>query len=135
MTSSGVRTPPDAPGADATPGTAPVLSGQRARFSSLRPNLVSTLVRIEPGRPAYALGLRMAIIMIVPLAVGVGLGQVGPTTFVALAALNGGMADSGGARSTRWRAMTAGTVFNALALAPAPWPATTSGRRFRWCWW
>jgi uncharacterized membrane protein YccC len=74
-------------------------------------------VRLEPGRPAYALGLRMAIIITVPLAVGVALGQVGPATIVALAALNGGMADSGGAKITRWRAMTAATVFNAVSLA------------------
>ncbi len=111
MRSSGVRSPPPA-----THTTAAGI-GPSSRFGQLRPNLLSTLVRLEPGRPAYALGLRMAIILIVPLAVGVGLGQVGPTTIVALAALNGGMADSGGAKSTRWRAMTAATVFNALALA------------------
>jgi uncharacterized membrane protein YccC len=112
-----VRSAPDSTDAVNTAGTAPVLSGQRARFNSLRPTLVSNFVRLEPGRPAYALGLRMAIIVTVPLAVGVGLGQIGPTSIVALAALNGGMADSGGAKITRWRAMTAATVFNALALA------------------
>ncbi|MGH9097655.1 MAG: hypothetical protein ACRDWB_09540, partial [Acidimicrobiales bacterium] len=104
--------PPDAPGAG---GITTV--GQGSRFAQLKPHLVSALVRLEPGRPAYALGLRMAIIITVPLAVGVGLDQVGPTSIVALAAVNGGMADSGGAKITRWRAMTAATIFNALALA------------------
>ena len=112
MANSGVRPPSHA--AQTTTGT---IGPSPPRFGQLRPNLVSTLVRLEPGRPAYALGLRMAIIITVPLAVGVGLGQVGPTTIVALAALNGGMADSGGAKITRWRAMTTATVFNALALA------------------
>ena len=59
----------------------------------------------------------MAIIITLPLAVGVAVGQIGPATIVALAALNGGMADSGGAKITRWRAMTTAAVFNALALA------------------
>lgn len=78
--------------------------GQRPRFGQLRPNLLSTLVRLEPGCPSYALGLRMAIIITIPLAIGVAVGQIGPATIVALAALNGGMADSGGAKVTRWRA-------------------------------
>jgi uncharacterized membrane protein YccC len=115
--SSGVRSTPPATertGAGITGG----LSGpSSSRFGQLRPHLLSTLVRLEPGRPSYALGLRMAIIITVPLAVSVGIGQVGPATIVALAALNGGMADSGGAKATRWRAMTAAAVFNALALA------------------
>ncbi|HWE67909.1 MAG TPA: FUSC family protein [Acidimicrobiales bacterium] len=114
-----MRFPPDATDAGGTAGTITTTAtvGRRSRFAQLQPHLVSTLVRLEPGRPAYALGLRMAIIITVPLAVGVGLGQVGPTSIVALAAVNGGMADSGGAKITRWRAMTAATLFNALALA------------------
>ncbi|HEY1988580.1 MAG TPA: FUSC family protein [Acidimicrobiales bacterium] len=113
-----MRSSPDATDASDTPGTATAPTvGERSRFAQLQPHLVSALVRLEPGRPAYALGLRMGIILTVPLAVGVGLGQVGPISIVALAALNGGMADSGGAKITRWRAMTAATVFNALALA------------------
>ena len=55
--SSGVRSTlhaTDGTGPDITPATI----GRRSRFGQLRPNLLSTLVRLEPGRPSYALGLR-----------------------------------------------------------------------------
>jgi uncharacterized membrane protein YccC len=115
--SSGVRSPPHATEATDFTDSADTTTSQASRFGQLRPNLLSMLVRLEPGRPSYALGLRMAIIITIPLAIGVAVGQIGPATIAALAALNGGMADGGGAKITRWRAMTAATVFNALALA------------------
>jgi len=111
--SSDVRSPPHAAETTVTDATA----GQASRFRQLRPNLIATLVRLEPGRPSYALGLRMAIIITIPLGIGVAFGEIGPATVIALAALNGGMADSGGANVTRWHAMGVATFLNAVALA------------------
>ena len=76
MPSSGVRSPPHATETtDTTVSTDPTTS-QASRFGQLRPNLLSTLVRLEPGRPSYALGLRMAIIITItiPLAMGAAFG-------------------------------------------------------------
>jgi uncharacterized membrane protein YccC len=79
--------------------------------------LVHAATRLEPGRPAWAVGIRMGCILAVPLVVGFATGRVAQSTIVCLGALNGGMADTGGAPATRRRALTAAAVCNAAAFA------------------
>jgi uncharacterized membrane protein YccC len=83
----------------------------------LQPHPFADLLRLQPGRPALAVGLRMAIVISVPMMVGASVGQLGPATTVCLGALNGGMADVGGARSSRWHALGAAMVLDALAIS------------------
>jgi uncharacterized membrane protein YccC len=99
--------------ADGTPGEVPDQPGRAAQLRGV----VASLFHLEPGRPAWVVGARMAVIIAVPLAVGTAIGQVPDATFVCLGALNGGMADTGGAQSTRWHALGAASVGNAVAIA------------------
>jgi uncharacterized membrane protein YccC len=59
----------------------------------------------------------MAIIISVPMILGASFGELGPATTVCLGALNGGMADVGGSRSSRWHALGAAMVLDAMAIA------------------
>jgi uncharacterized membrane protein YccC len=82
-----------------------------------RARLARGLVRLEPGRPSFAVGLRVAIVLTIPLAIGAHLGDFAAATIVCLGGLNAGMADTGGAPVTRWRAFVAATILNAASLA------------------
>ncbi|MDQ1361859.1 MAG: hypothetical protein QOJ44_2236 [Acidimicrobiaceae bacterium] len=89
---------------------------QPVPFESSRPHPLRSLVQLAPGRAAYGLGLRMALLITVPLAVGIAIDEVGPATLFSLGTLNASMADVGGARVSRWHALSAATVLNALAI-------------------
>jgi uncharacterized membrane protein YccC len=88
-----------------------------AGLNRFRPHPLRDLLRLEPGRPALAVGLRMAIVISVPMIIGASMGKLEPATTVCLGALNGGMADVGGARSSRWHALGGAMVLDALAIA------------------
>ena len=92
-------------------GTAPPLP-----FASSRPHLFRSLVQLAPGQPAYGLGVRMAIVITVPMIVGAAVHEIGPATMVSIGTLNSGMADAGGARISRWHAFGAATVLLSLAM-------------------
>lgn len=85
--------------------------------ASLRPHPLAALVHLEPGRPSVAVGLRMAVVITVPMAVGAATGRLAEATTVCLGALNAGMADVGGIRTNRWHALLAATVLDAVAFA------------------
>jgi hypothetical protein len=74
-------------------------------------------------------GLRMALVITVPMVVGASVGELVPATTVCLGALNAGMADVGGAQSSRWHALIAAMVLDALAISVgtvaglSPWAA------------
>jgi uncharacterized membrane protein YccC len=86
-------------------------------LDALRPHPWSALVRLQPGRPAVAVGLRMAVVISVPMMIGASIGRIGPATAVCLGALNAGMADVGGDRRSRWHALMAAMILNAVAIA------------------
>ncbi len=85
-------------------------------FESSRPHPFRALIQLQPGRPAFAIGLRMAILIAVPLAIGVAIGELAPATLFCMGTLNCSMADVGGARISRWHALCAATVLNALSV-------------------
>lgn len=85
-------------------------------FASSRPHPFRSLVQLAPGQPAYGLGLRMAILITVPMIVGAAVHQIGPATVISIGTLNSGMADAGGARISRWHAFGAATVLLSLAM-------------------
>jgi uncharacterized membrane protein YccC len=58
----------------------------------------------------------MAILITVPMIVGAAVHEIGPATVVSIGTLNSGMADSGGARISRWHAFGAATVLLSLAM-------------------
>jgi hypothetical protein len=89
---------------------------QPVPFESSRPHPLRSLVQLAPGQPAFALGLRMALLITVPLAVGTAIHEVGPATLFSIGTLNSSMADVGGARVSRWHALSAATVLIALAI-------------------
>jgi uncharacterized membrane protein YccC len=107
-----VSGPPEAPGP-----TGPEGAGSARALDALRPHPLADLFRMEPGRPALVVGVRMAVVITVPMAIGASLGQLVPATSICLGALNAGMADAGGARSSRWHALMAATVLNAAAIS------------------
>jgi hypothetical protein len=76
-----------------------------------------SLVAVQSRRPAWALGLRTATIVIVPLAVGLLADELAYGLIATLGALNVTMADPGGADRIRARALMAATVAEGLALA------------------
>src|SRR3954453_3620037 len=85
-----------------------------------RPTLnpwLRSLVAVQSSRPAWALGVRMAVIVIVPLVVGLLADHLAFGLIAALGALNIAMADPGGANRLRFRALLAATVTEAIALA------------------
>lgn len=92
-------------------GTAPPVP-----FTSSPPHPFRSLVQLAPGQPAYGLGLRMAILITVPMIVGAAIHEIGPATVVSIGTLNSGMADAGGARISRWHAFGAATVLLSLAM-------------------
>ncbi|HEY1633604.1 MAG TPA: FUSC family protein [Acidimicrobiales bacterium] len=79
--------------------------------------LWSTLFRVEPGRPAIGLGLRVACEIAVPLLIGLVTNRVTIGSAAALGALNVGMADSGGPERTRAVAMSVAALADAGAFA------------------
>ena len=81
-----------------------------------RAHLLRGLTRIEPGRPAWALGLRVAVALALPLTIGLVTGRLDLGLVAALGSLNVGLADPGGAPRTRAAAMTSATVLNAFAI-------------------
>jgi len=76
-----------------------------------------SLVAVQSRRPAWALGLRVATIVIVPLVVGLIAGELGYGLIATLGALNVAIADPGGADRLRARALLGATVAEALLLA------------------
>jgi uncharacterized membrane protein YccC len=58
----------------------------------------------------------MALLITVPLAVGTAIHEVGPATLFSIGTLNSSMADVGGAKVSRWHALSAATVLIALAI-------------------
>ncbi|HXA32896.1 MAG TPA: FUSC family protein [Acidimicrobiales bacterium] len=100
-----------APGAVTADGAGPLLP-----FASSRPHPFRSLVQLAPGQPAYGLGIRMAILITVPMIVGAAVHEIGPATVVSMGTLNSGMADAGGARISRWHAFGAATVLLSLAM-------------------
>ncbi len=58
----------------------------------------------------------MALLITVPLAVGTAIHEVGPATLFSLGTLNSSMADVGGARVSRWHALSVATVLMSLAI-------------------
>jgi uncharacterized membrane protein YccC len=85
-------------------------------FASSRPHPFRSLVQLAPGEPAYGLGLRMAILITVPMIVGAVVHEIGPATVISIGTLNSGMADAGGARISRWHAFGAATVLLSVAM-------------------
>ena len=81
-----------------------------------RPSPLRTLTNRQPGSPQWALGLRAAAAITVPLAAGLAAGRPDVGTIAGLGALNVSLADGDGARSVRAVAMVAATVCNALAI-------------------
>ncbi|HEX3564624.1 MAG TPA: FUSC family protein [Acidimicrobiales bacterium] len=100
-----------APGAVDANGAGPPLP-----FASSRPHPFRSLVQLAPGQPAYGLGVRMAILITVPMIVGAAVHEIGPATVISIGTLNSGMADAGGARISRWHAFGAATVLLSLAM-------------------
>ena len=100
-------------------GTPTPIGRHRPGSDGTSPRLhpLATLFHLEPGRPSVAVGLRMAVVITVPMALGAATGRLGEATTVCLGALNAGMADVGGARSNRWHALLAATVLDAVAFA------------------
>jgi uncharacterized membrane protein YccC len=76
-----------------------------------------SLVAVQSRRPAWALGLRVATIVIVPLVVGLIVDELGYGLIATLGALNVAIADPGGADRLRARALLGATVAEALLLA------------------
>ena len=76
-----------------------------------------SLVAVQSRRPAWALGLRVTTIVIVPLVVGLLLDELGYGLIATLGALNVAMADPGGADRLRMRALVGATVAEAITLA------------------
>jgi uncharacterized membrane protein YccC len=79
--------------------------------------LWGALFRVEPGRPAIGLGLRVATGIAVPLLIGLATNRVMAGSAAALGAINVGMADSGGPERTRVAAMSVAALADAAALA------------------
>lgn len=76
-----------------------------------------SLFAVQSRRPAWALGARMATVVIVPLVVGLITDELGYGLIATLAALNVGITDPGGADRLRARALLAATIAEAFTLA------------------
>jgi uncharacterized membrane protein YccC len=76
-----------------------------------------SLVAVQSHRPAWALGARMATIVVVPLAVGLATNHLSYGLIATLGALNVGITDPGGADRLRARALVGATIAEALTLA------------------
>jgi uncharacterized membrane protein YccC len=79
---------------------------------------VRAALRVEPGLPALGFGVRMAVIMVTPLAIGLAADHLADAVVVVMSALNVAMIDMavGGSYATRARAMAAATVSCAIVI-------------------
>jgi uncharacterized membrane protein YccC len=78
---------------------------------------VRAATRVERARPAWAAGLRAAVVTTVPLLVAAALGQAWAGSWVALAGFNGALADRGGPRRVRALSVLAIAFGGAVAVA------------------
>lgn len=88
-----------------------------ALYEHVRPHLGRQLFRLAPGRPAFGAGLRLAIVLSVPVAVGSAIGQLDKALVISLGGLNVLLADPGGAPSTRCKTLSVTTVLVSVAIA------------------
>jgi uncharacterized membrane protein YccC len=90
-----------------------------------RPNPLRALVELEPGKPAIAAGLRMAVTIIGPIVAGMVTGYLDAGLMASVAALEVGLTDDGGPYARRLVRMCVTTV----GLAVSVFVATLAGSR------
>jgi uncharacterized membrane protein YccC len=83
---------------------------------STRARAAWTGLRRDTRRLALATGLRIAVIVVVPVVVGLATSRLDLATIASIGALNVALADTGGAARTRARFMAAAVVIDAVAL-------------------
>ncbi len=90
-----------------------------------RRNPLRALVEIEPGRPAFAAGLRMTVTIVGPVIAGIAVDNLAGGLMSAIAALNVGLTDDGSPYTRRLRRMSTAAV----GLAVSVFVATLAGNR------
>jgi len=81
-----------------------------------RDDRLRALIEIQPGRPAFGAGLRMAVAVVAPLAAAIALGHLASGLMIAVGAMEVGLTDDGSPYRQRALHMGAATVATAVVF-------------------